>query len=173
MKQQQQQQQVTQQQASTPTATAVQVQQPIIVQQLQQQQIQTQQLVGQKTIPISGANIVQQGQTAVVVSISQNSAITSASPVQIRNYVHRPVVSGFHSPSALSALVAMCVYSKSYYAGNDRDERQSATNAIKFYCYSANETDNYEHDDKFDLTHHTTNNTDHTDFDRHDTDVAQ
>ena len=87
-----QQQQATQQpqQASALTATTVQIQQPIIVQQLQQQ---TQQIVGQKTIPISGASIVPQGQTAVVVNISQNSAITSASPVQIRNYVHRPVVS--------------------------------------------------------------------------------
>jgi len=82
-----------QQQVSVTTATTAQVQQPIIVQQLPQQHIQTQQLVTPKTIPISGANIVQQGQTAVVVNISQNSAITTASPVQIRNYVHRPVVS--------------------------------------------------------------------------------
>jgi hypothetical protein len=93
VKQQQQQPSQQQQQASTLMATTVQLQQPIIVQQLQQQPIQTQQLVGQKTIPISGANLVPQGQTAVVVNISQNSAITSASPVQIRNYVHRPVVS--------------------------------------------------------------------------------
>lgn len=80
-----QQQLAKQQQAQQQSGTPVQqVQQPAAMQQLQPQ------IPGHKTMSVSASNIVPQ-QTAVVVNISQNSVITTSSPVNIRNLTHRPI----------------------------------------------------------------------------------
>lgn len=86
--QQQQQSQAPKQPASASSSSTAT--QPTVQQSLQSPQIQTH-IPSHKTIPISTANLVSQGQTAVVVSVSQNAAISAASPVITRTIVGQPI----------------------------------------------------------------------------------
>lgn len=49
------------------------------------------QISSHKTVPISTSSLVSQGQTAVVVNVSQNASMSASSPVITRAIVGQPI----------------------------------------------------------------------------------